>query len=146
MAENIDENAFHCMVCNTTFHSSLYSITRSNEQMHFYPGERLPEAEVLFAESVGEYCSQACLDLSRDLLLKSYGVRSTHPGVGPIESCSRCNDLVDMSSPHWTWTEEKADVVWGNGIEQFNPTATTLLAVLCKQCDSTMINMSNQAK
>lgn len=135
MADDADDNAFYCMACNKPFHSPLYSITRSSEQMHFYPGERLPEAEVLFAESVGDYCSQACLDLNRARLLNSNNVRATYPGPGPIESCSRCSNPVDMSSPHWTWTEEKADVAWENGIEQIQPTAANLLAVLCKDCD-----------
>lgn len=135
MTDDTDDNAFYCMGCNKPFHSPLYSITRSNEQMHFYPGERLPEAEVLFAESIGDYCSQACLDLNRDHLLKSHQVRSTYPGPGPVESCSRCGNPVDMSRPHWTWTEEMADVVWGQGIEQIQPTEAHLLAVLCRKCD-----------
>jgi len=135
MASDKEDNAFYCMGCNKPFHSPLYSITRSNEKMHFYPGERLPEAEVLFAESIGDYCSKACLDLNRDSLLKSHQVRSTYPGPGPIESCSRCGGPVDMSGPHWTWTEEMADVVWGQGTKQIQPTEVHLLAVLCRKCD-----------
>lgn len=135
MTDDADDNAFYCMACNKSFHSPLYSITRSNEQIHFYSGERLPEAEVLFAESIGDYCSKACQDLNRDHLLKSHQVRSTYPGPGPVESCSRCGNPVDMSRPHWTWTEEMADVVWGQGIEQIQPTEAHLLAVLCRKCD-----------
>lgn len=134
MADDTDDNTSYCMACNKPFRSPLYSITRSNEKMHFYPGERLPESEVLFAESIGDYCSQACLDLHRDRLLKSHGVRSTYPGPGPIESCSSCGAPVDMLIPHWTWTEEVADVIWGKSIEYIQPTSAELLAVRCKKC------------
>ena len=149
MADDSDDSVFYCMACNKPFHSPLFSITRSNETMHFYFGDRLPEAEAFFAESIGDYCSQACLNLNRDRLLKSHQVRSTYPGSGPIESCSRCRHPIDMSKPHWTWTEEIADVAWGKGIEQIQPTKAHLLAVLCQKCDlnnSQLVESSESTK
>jgi len=136
MIDSANDNTFYCMACNRPFHTPLFSITRSTEQMIFYPGERLPEANVLSAESIGDYCSETCLNKNRYRLMESDGVRPTYPGPGPIESCSRCSAPVDMSSPHWTWTEEVADVSWGDGIDYIQPTKAILLAVRCQKCSS----------
>jgi hypothetical protein len=59
MADDSDDSVFYCMACNKPFHSPLFSITRSNETMHFYFGDRLPEAEVflpnLLVTTVAKY-------------------------------------------------------------------------------------------
>jgi len=128
------ENCFYCMVCERPFRSPLFSITRSVEQMVFYPGERLPEADVLSAESIGDYCCQTCLNHDRNRLLMNEGVRATFPGPGPIETCSRCSRPVDMAQPHMTWTKEVAAVNWGQSLETLQPTSAQLLAVKCLGC------------
>lgn len=133
---NPENDVFYCMTCNRPFRSPLYSITRSVEVMIFYAGERLPEAEVLFAESIGDYCSQKCLDKDRGRLLTNEKVRATFPGPGPVETCSHCGGPVDMVKPHPTWTEEVADVTWGQGIDQIHTTKAHLLAVKCQRCRS----------
>lgn len=141
-----DENCFYCMVCERPFYSPLYSITRTVEQMVFYPGERPPEADVLSSESTGDYCCQTCLNRDRDRLLMNEGVRVTFPGPGPIETCSRCGRPVDMTQPHMTWTEEVAAVTWGQSLETLQPTSAQLLAVKCLRCHAAGTNRNADAE
>lgn len=59
------DNYFEYIACGRQFRSPLFSITRSVEQMYFYMGDCIPEAEVLEAESIAVYCSKGCLDNDR---------------------------------------------------------------------------------
>ena len=126
------DECFYCMVCQRPFRSPLFSVTRSVERMYYYEGNRLPEAEVLSADSIGTYCCKQCLDSALTHILHGEGVRVTNPGPGPIETCSHCERLVDMTQPHLVWTREEATVIWSQTIDVIKPTAATTLAVRCQ--------------
>ena len=132
--DDLDDD-YYCMVCDARFRSPLFSITKSVERMHYFEGERLPEAEVEYAEGIGTYCSAACMASDRERLLQTEKVRVTFPGCGPIEACSRCGLPVDMSKSHDTWTEEQ-DVMsfsWGD-MDVLQPQDVVVLAVACRGC------------
>jgi hypothetical protein len=129
-----DDNCYGCMVCEKPFRSPLFSISRQFERIIFYEDDRLPEGEVIAAEGIGTYCSQQCLDNSRDKMLAEEKVRATFPGPGPIETCSRCNGPVDMTRFHLVWTEEEMADEWGEFMSVARPLWATDLAVVCDQC------------
>lgn len=137
------DDAYYCMVCNSPFQSPLFSITKSEERMHFFGGERLPEAEVLFAEGIGTYCSKSCLKQDRDRLLQSEHVKATFPGPGPIESCSRCGAPVDMCESHDTWTQEQ-DVAIDGALDVLLPIDAVVLAVACRNCSQVIVAADSQ--
>ncbi len=128
------DNFYTCMVCEKQFRNPLFEIARGYERTVFYCGDRMPMVEPIESEGVGTYCSPACLNHDRNRLLERDNVRATYPGIGPIESCSRCGKPVDMTQYHMAWTEEKLHCEWGRFIDVLQPIFVESLAVVCQQC------------
>ena len=140
------DDCFYCMNCKQPFRTPLFDVTRSIEQMHYYGEERMPEAEVLQAESIAVCCSQSCFTSELPSLLQNEGVRATYPGPGPIELCARCGKPVDMSVPHFAWTEEYSSVIWSAKLDAVQPLAVTMLAIACTDCgrDHAQVNTAEE--
>jgi len=131
--EAFGDDCFCCQECGTLFRTPLYTISSEFERSHFYDGERIPEIQIRGAEAIASCCSLECLGKQRDKILLSENVRATYPGIGPVEHCSRCGEMVDATQFHLTWVEEVAACQWGKSL-QIQPQDARTLAVLCISC------------
>lgn len=126
------DECFFCDACGKRFRTPLYDISREFEQTFFYQEPRSPEIEVLGAESIANYCSASCREQKRDELLHQERVRATFPGIGPVESCSRCGGAVDMTKLHLTYVQMNTTQDWDRLIADVLDAQT--LAVVCQDC------------
>lgn len=128
------DECYFCYTCNKAYRSPNFTISRGFERTIFFDGDRIPEIEPIGVEVLEGYCSQSCLDARRDEVLKQEGVRITFPGIGPIESCSRCGGPVDMARLHRAWTEDQSIEEWGAHISIAQVVNAQTLAVACQKC------------
>ena len=130
-----DTTATECMACLKPLGTPQFFISRAYERTIFYSNGRYPEIEIMAAEAIGSYCSGKCLNFEKIAILIRENVRSTFPGIGPVESCSRCGRPVDMTRFHRTWTESEEEITRGEYIEISKPLSVTTLAVACRNCE-----------
>lgn len=133
--EDWGEDCFYCNTCGKRFRSPLYDVGKEFAQTFFYKEPRPPEIEVMGAETIANYCSPACRGRSRDQLLLQDKVRATFPGIGPVETCSRCGGLVDMTKFHLTYVQTDTTQDWGRPMFGVGVLRTETLAVICQECE-----------
>lgn len=140
MNENSDgpeawgNDAYYCDACNKPFRTPFFDISREYERTIFSPEPSLPEVEVIGASSIAQYCSDDCLAQSRMALLTREKVRATYPDIGPVESCSRCDAPVDMTTFHLAIVESETNQDWESMSASVIRVVT--LAVVCNKCTS----------
>ena len=123
---------FECMICGKMFEERWFDIGRAFERVHFRSPDALDEVEVSFADGIGVFCSQGCLDAGRATLMQEEGVPipSVRPGIGPVEQCARCAGPVDMSDWHLTYTDGQYLENQG-GVRVIE---IDYIAVACREC------------
>ena len=134
--EDWKDECFYCDTCNKRFRSPLYDVSKEFERTIFFQEPLLPEVEIIGAETIAGFCSPGCRDKKRNHLLKREKIRATYPGIGPVESCSRCGAPVDMTNFHLTYIELDTTQDWDSslfGVEMINDPVT--LAVVCQKCE-----------
>lgn len=124
-----NDDEYQCFTCKRVFRSPVFDISRGWERTHF--DEEIPSVEIEDSYGLECYCSRACRDARRDLVMRDEGVPIQRPGIGPIESCVRCGGPVDMAEFHLTYVESQEVAVNDLIME---PIDVQYLAVLCKMC------------
>jgi len=128
-----DYMEFECMACSKMFSRLWFDISRSYDRVHYKHPRAPDEVEVSMSEGIGIFCSAACLEASRDRVMRDQGVLipRVRPGIEPIECCAKCAGPVDMSDWHLTFSEalleEQAHARVGTHEFEY-------LAVVCKRC------------
>ena len=125
-----EANCQACNVCEQPLGNPQFGISRQFERTIFSKNDDLDEVEVIDSNEIRAYCSSECLNKNRDLLLAQENVRASYPGIGPVESCSRCGRPVDMTRFHMAWVEDEVEI---QGYEA-TPINAEVLAVACDQC------------
>lgn len=93
--------------------------------------DEIPSVEIVDSYGLECYCSCACVDARRDVVMRDAGVPIQRPGIGPIETCAKCAGPVDMAEFHLTYVESQEVAVNDLILE---PVDVQYLAVLCTQC------------
>jgi hypothetical protein len=123
---------FECMACGRMFERRWFDISREYERVHYKSPGALDEVEISRAESVGVFCSQACLNVGRGGVMQKQRVPipPVRPGIGPVETCAKCSGPVDMSDWHLTYTNGECEE------QEFSVSVLELdyVAVVCKGC------------
>ena len=127
--ESLGADEYQCFTCNRMFGNPVFNITREWERTHF--GEGMPSVEILDSYGLECYCSRACVDARRDVVMRDEGVPIRRPGIGPIESCAICGRPVDMTESHRSYVESEEIAV--NSLI-LKPVNVDYLAVVCRQC------------
>lgn len=130
--EEWGDDAYFCATCGARFRSPSFDIAREFERTIFYEHGRDPEVEIIGSETIGQFCSEHCRSESRDALLRKEDVRATHPGIGPLEFCSRCKAPVDMTRFHLTYVEYSLSGDWGSMVAHTSDVVP--LAIVCNKC------------
>ena len=123
------DDEYQCFTCKRVFRSPVFDISRGWERTHF--NDEIPSVEIEDSYGLECYCSRACLDARRHLVMHDAGVPIQRPGIGPIESCAKCGGPVDMAEFHLTYVESKEVAV--NDLI-LKPVDVRYLAVLCTRC------------
>jgi hypothetical protein len=128
--DQFDDDEYECFTCKRRFRSTLFSISREWNRVHYEEGD--PEVEISSSEGLECYCSQACATARRTSVMANEGVPISRPGLGPIEPCSKCGAPVDMTKFHLTYLDsyevhESAMVLRTESVDY--------LAVLCRTCE-----------
>lgn len=129
-----DYMEFECMACSKLFSRLWFDIGRSYDRVHYMRPTAHDEVEVSMAEGIGTFCSAACLDASRDRIMRDDEgvlVPRTRPGIEPIERCAKCAGPVDMSDWHLTFSEALLEEQEHAGVATHE---FEYLAVVCKRC------------
>jgi hypothetical protein len=123
---------FECMQCSKLFERKWYEVSRAFERVHFMSPTRYDEVEVAYSEGIGEFCSQACLNLGLPTIMEQQCVPipAVRPGIEPIESCAKCSGPVDMSDWHLTYTSGCFEDT-GSGIKILD---VDYIVVVCREC------------
>ncbi|MBB5463681.1 hypothetical protein [Paraburkholderia sp. Cpub6] len=134
---SIPEDEYECFTCNIRFKGRVFSITREWERVDFT--KSLPVIEIADAEGLECYCSRACLEKRRDEVMAKEGVPIRYPDIGPVESCAKCAEPVDMTEFHLTYLQDES-------VDEGTFVSRTIdvdyLAVVCKQCHPRGISQS----
>lgn len=126
--ETLDEDDYECFTCNRIFKGRVFEIAREWERVHF--SESIPEVEIEDSRGLECYCSQLCANLRREEVMAREGVPIRHPGLGPIEPCSKCGAPIDMTQFHVTYVDSCVDVHGFVGVS----VDVNYLAVVCSTC------------
>lgn len=133
--ENWGDDCFCCHACGKLFRSPLYDVTREYERTEFYSEPRMPEVEIMGAETIRNYCSAICRDSGRQEFLRQERIRATFPDIGPIESCSRCNGPVDMTEFHLTYIQTLTEQNWERPMFGVEVLDVKTIAAVCQKCE-----------
>lgn len=130
-----EDDCFICDVCDTSFCSPLYDISKQFARTIFYEEPRPSEIDIIGSKTIVTFCSPGCRDRHRDQLLQQEKIRAAFPGIGPIEICSRCNGPVVMTSFHLAYVEmdtehDRARKIFGTEVNYVR-----VLAVVCQNCE-----------
>lgn len=126
---DVDEDVYECFTCGAQFRSRQYCITREQELVEFNHAD-IPVVSKRGAESLEIYCSAACLGEHRKAVMAQEKCPVTRPGLGPIETCSRCATPFSTADWHRAYVESGEDP-HGNVATPF---FVEVLARLCPRC------------
>ena len=127
--ESLGDNEYECFTCRRVFRTPVFDISREWERTHFNDG--IPSVEIKGSYGLECYCSRACVDARRQLVMASEGVPIRRPGIGPVETCAKCGAPVDMAEFHLTYVESQAVSMGDRTLDTID---VDYLAVLCRQC------------
>lgn len=129
-AEGHDEELpYACDACGTMFRSPIVSIDKVSARTIYPEGDGLPGIDINNAYAVAQFCSENCRAAMRSKVYEHLDVRITNPGIGPVETCSRCEADIDMTEWHGDITES---------IVTFDGATLDIVSVaaLCPACQS----------
>lgn len=100
-----------CDRCGRSGFQIRHDLNFSEECVEFPIDETGPEIEVVYAERLSRFCSNACLrnNLQSRLGYHLINVPAYPPGFGPVEICASCRGIVDMTVDHiciWTSADQ----------------------------------------
>lgn len=126
-------DAFFCDVCNRPFRADLYDVSRQFERTIFDDPEGLDEVEVADSDGIAGFCSERCREIGIGKVLTEHAIRATYPGIGPVETCSRCSGPVDMATFHLAFGKSILRFPDWDRLPAFVLEHVTL-AVVCNRC------------
>ncbi len=127
------DECFYCETCGAAFRARMFDISKDHERTIFFEGDRPPEVEIAESVTIGQFCSQHCRDQARVDILRQENIRATYPGIGPVETCSRCGNPVDMTVFHRTYVEYETEHDWGHFVAEVHN--ATVVAIVCHRCN-----------
>ena len=135
----------HCDHCQNGLCDYRFYLDR-NVQLFSYSGmvdadgiaEHI-QATVLYSDSVNYFCSVGCADASVQKILHSLGLKLLPPGIGPVETCAKCNGPVDMTAPHVAYDLMKATKVSKPWLTHLKVHNDEYLCVVCLKCDGDLM-------
>ncbi|MGZ8220877.1 MAG: hypothetical protein ACXWT0_04425 [Methylobacter sp.] len=135
----------HCDHCQNELSDYRFYLDR-NVQFFSYSGmvdadgiaEHI-QATVLYSENVNHFCSASCSDASVAQILHSLGLKLLPPGIGPVETCAKCNGPVDMTAPHVAYSLLEATRVSKPWLTQLKVHNHAFLCVVCPKCDGNLM-------
>lgn len=124
---------FECETCGTMFQDRLFDISREYERVIFNRPSLPDEIEIADAENIANFCSSVCRELGKVAVMavQRVPIPPVRPGIGPVESCSKCKGPVDMADWHLSFVEGELDT---SG-PAFRPLDIEYLAVVCRKCE-----------
>lgn len=133
----INSEVYECFHCGCAFRTTIFEVIREMDRVHFETDP--PMVEVREAEGLECYCSRTCLDAHAPIIMARERTPISHPGIGPVEVCARCQGPVDMTRFHLTYL---ASAAMNEGFSM-RGLEIDYLAVVCDQCSGIA---SSQAK
>ncbi len=129
-----ESNLGPCTFCGTRILDGVFAICCEAERKHFSKclGMHSPEVEVTGLKSIAKYCSSRCRRKGRKIAMSAERIRipATPPSVGPIEVCSNCGNIVDMTRWHLVYVQCNDNMP----THADNVYDVKELAVLCRTC------------
>jgi len=140
MTENEFFSLPPCDCCGQPLATRYHTFDR-NVERHAYDrlGDTIAKqttVTVLHSDTLGQYCSADCAQISAKNGLWQRGIRLTYPGDGPLEACAVCGNLVDMTEPHVAYQTMDQTEIYTSWICSVQPHSSETLAVVCPGCDS----------
>lgn len=135
----------HCDHCQNDLSDYRFYLDR-NVQFFSYSGmddsdgiaEHI-QATVLYSDSISHFCNASCVDISVPKILGSLGLKILPPGIGPVETCAKCNGPVDMTAPHIAYSLLEATRVSEPWLTHLKVHSHEFLCVVCQKCDSNLM-------
>lgn len=134
-ANEWNDDCFFCETCNKPFRTPLFDVTRDFERTIYFEEPRYPEVEIVGANAIANFCSASCRNRKLPKLLENATVRATYPGIGPIETCSRCGGAVQMSEFHLAYVVMETKQDWDQGMFGVEVADAEVVAVVCQRCE-----------
>jgi len=129
-----ESNLGPCTFCGTRIRGGVFAICREVERKRFNEplGPDSPEVEVRGLRNIAQYCSNRCRSVGRNIAMSAERIRlpATPPSIGPIEVCSNCGNVVDMTRWHLVYVQcNDSTPTHADGVYDVKE-----LAVLCRTC------------
>lgn len=128
-----------CDTCQIPLGARYWSFDRQVEQFVYdQPGDTPSECAtvtVLHSDALGIFCGRDCASLTALLRLAEGGLRIVECAAGPIETCAKCGEPVDLTKPHVLYQlmdQTESRQPWLISIQ---PLDTESLAYVCPRCD-----------
>lgn len=136
----------HCDYCGGLLQARRQEFDYWIMQLNYHEPDdassALASAQIFEADNVGVYCQMNCAILGAESELHHRNIALTHPGPGPLETCSICGNMLDRSQPHRAY--ELLDAtrkVTREGIV-LEPHDSITLAIVCTQCDGKALELT----
>jgi len=126
--ESSGADEYQCFTCNRMF-GNPGSTSRGMGADHFDEG--ISSVEILDSYGLECYCSRACIEARRDVVMRYEGVPIRRSGIGSIESCGISGRPVDVTEFHRSYVEGEEIAVNSLILKSVN---VDCLAVVCRQC------------
>lgn len=125
-----------CDTCGNKLISRYHTFSRNIEHYQCGGGEQPCNVMVLRSDGMWQYCSNACALQGEYDQLIDRGIPLTTPGSGPIESCSKCGNQIDLTRPHIAYEMMELTEVRQPWLLSAVPHSSRTVARLCLRCDS----------
>lgn len=136
----------NCDHCATELSDRRFYLDR-NVEYYLYKGtgdsfsEMLANTQVnvLYSDSINRFCCAGCAEIGVPQALHSLGLKILQPGIGPIETCAKCNGPVNMAEPHIAYGLMEATKVSKPWLTHLDVHHDEYLCVVCPKCDGNLM-------
>lgn len=136
----------HCDHCQTELSNRRFYLDRNVEFFSYSSMSNSSDgiadhiqATVLYSESINHFCSFGCADAGVPKIFHALALAILPPGIGPVETCAKCNGPVDMTAPHIAYGLMEATKVSQPWLTHLDVHHSEYLCVVCQNCDGRLM-------